>query len=108
MYVAKNGEEQKKAITLAIIIWNSSLFPDESQSEYINRIKKIMTPKSGKGGDLLENDDPVFNYMMERKKVFFPDVNRLVVDYEFVETPKGFHLNIVSNTLKDGIRSEYE
>ena len=108
LYVAKNGEEQKKAITLAIIIWNVSLFADESQSEYINRIKKLMTPKSGKGGDLLENDDPVFNYMMERKKVFFPDVNRLVVDYEFVETPKGFHLNIVSNTLKDGIRSEYE
>ena len=108
LYVAKNREEQKKAITLAVIIWNLSLLPDERQSENINKIKKIMTPKSGNGGDLLENDDEVFNYMMERRKVFFPDVNRLVVDYEFVETPKGFHLNIVSNTLKDGIRSEYE
>ena len=106
--VAKNGEEQKKAITIAIIIWNLSLFPDEMQSEYITEIKKIMTPTSGKGWDLSENDNAVFNYMMERKKVLFAEINRLVVDYEFVETSKGFHLNIVSNILKDGIRSEYE
>ena len=106
--VAKNGEEQKKAITIAVTIWNLSLFPEESQSEYISEIEKIMRATSGKGGDLSEKDNAVFNYMMERKKVLFPEIARLVVDYEFVETPKSFHLNIVSNILKDGIRSEYE
>ena len=106
--VSKNGEEQKKAITIAVTIWNLSLFPEETQSEYFTEIKKIMRATSGKGGDLSENDNAVFNYMMERKKVLFPEINRVVVDYEFVETPKGFHLNIVSNILKDGIRSEYE
>lgn len=104
--VAKNGEEQKKAITIAVIIWNLSLFPEEKQSEHITEIKKIIRTSSVKGADLSENNNAVFNYFMERKKVLFPEVNRVVVDYEFVETPKGFHLNIVSNILKDGISSE--
>jgi hypothetical protein len=104
---AKNGEEQKKAITIAITIWNLSLFPSKTKSKYLTEIKKTMKATSAKGGDFSENDE-VFNYMMERKRVLFNKINRVVFDYEFVETPKSFHLNVVSSVLKEGIHSEYE
>lgn len=103
--VANNGEEQKKTITIAVTIWNLSLLPEKTQSEYINEIKKIMSA-SGKNRDFSESDNGVFNYLMKRKKLLFSDINRMVVDYDFVETTKGFHLNIVSNTLKDEANSE--
>ena len=103
--VATNAEEQKKAITIAVTIWNLSLFPEDMQFDYINEIKRI-TSASNKTDDLSDDDHEIFNYLMQRKKLLFPDINRLVVDYEFVETPKSFHLNIVSNILKDELNSK--
>ena len=38
---------------------------------------------------------------MERKKIFFPEIKRMFLDYEYVETPDGFLINVVSNILKD-------
>jgi hypothetical protein len=38
---------------------------------------------------------------MERKKTFFHEIKRVILDYEYVETPKGFHINVVSNILKN-------
>jgi len=32
----------------------------------------------------------IFNYLIARKKSLFPEMNRMIVDYELVETPKGF------------------
>jgi len=97
---AKNDEEQKKALSIAIAIWNLSLYPKEMQSEYIGKITEIMTA-SRKDSRLSENEKEVLNFLMERKKTFFPEIKRLILDYEYVETPKGFHINVVSNTLKN-------
>ena len=98
--VAKNDEEQKKAISIAIAIWNLSLYPKEMQSEYIGKITEIMTA-SRKDGRLTDNEKEVLNYLMERKKTFFPDIKRVILDYDYVETPQGFHINVVSNILKN-------
>lgn len=98
--VAKNDKEQKKALSIAIAIWNLSLFPKEMQSEYIGKITEIMTA-SRKDSGLSENDKEVLNFLMERKKTFFPEIKRMILDYEYVETPEGFHINVVSNILKD-------
>jgi hypothetical protein len=38
---------------------------------------------------------------MKRKKTLFPEIKRVILDYEYVETPKGFHINVVSNILKN-------
>ncbi len=98
--VAKNDEEQKKAISIAIAIWNLSLYPKEMQSEYIGKITEIMTA-SRKDSELSENEKEVLNFLMKRKKTLFPEIKRVILDYEYVETPKGFHINVVSNILKN-------
>jgi hypothetical protein len=97
---AKNDEEQKKALSIAIAIWNLSLYPKEMQSEYIGKITEIMTA-SRKDSELSENEKEVLNFLMKRKKTLFPEIKRVILDYEYVETPKGFHINVVSNILKD-------
>ena len=98
--VAKNDEEQKKALSIAIAIWNLSLYPKEMQSECIGKITEIMTA-SRKDSRLSENEKEVLNFLMERKKTFFPEIKRVILDYEYVETPKGFHINVVSNILEN-------
>jgi len=98
--VAKDDEEQKKALSIAIAIWNLSLYPKEMQSENIRKITEIMTA-SRKDSRLSENEKEVLNFLMERKKTFFPEIKRVILGYEYVETPKGFHINVVSNILKN-------
>jgi len=48
-----------------------------------------------------QREDCKFTVMTKRKKTFFPEIKRVILDYEYVETPKGFHINVVSNILKD-------
>jgi hypothetical protein len=64
------------------------------------KMSEIMTA-SRKDSRLSENEKGVLNFLMERKKVFFPEIKRVILDYEYVETPKGFHINVVSNILKN-------
>lgn len=70
------------------------------QSEYIGKITEIMTA-SRKDSELSENEKEVLNFLMKRKKTLFPEIKRVILDYEYVETPKGFHINVISNILKN-------
>ena len=64
------------------------------------KMSEIMTA-SRKDSRLSENEKGVLNFLMEIKKAFFPEIKRVILDYEYVETPKGFHINVVSNILKN-------
>ena len=102
MDAATSPAAQKSAISTAIISWNLSLLPKKSQSDQISEIKKILD--SSNNSDHFSNEGLyIFNYLIARKKSLFPEINRMIVDYELVETPKGFHLNVVSNILKNEV-----
>jgi hypothetical protein len=98
--VAKRAEDQKKAISMAIAIWNISLLPEKNQLESLKEIENIIS-SSTKGDGFSKERQEIFSYLINRKKNLFQDINRFIQDYEFIETPAGFHLNIVSITLKD-------
>jgi len=48
-----------------------------------------------------QREDCKFTVMTKRKKTFFSEIKRVILDYEYVETPKGFHINFVSNILNN-------
>jgi hypothetical protein len=98
--VAKNFEEQKKAISMAISMWNISLLPEENQLQSLKEIESLVS-SSAERDEFSKEIQEIFSYLINRKKHNFQDINRFVQDYEFIETPEGFHLNIVSITLKD-------
>jgi len=50
---------------------------------------------------LAQRENCKFTVMAKRKKTLFPEIKRVILDYEYVETPKGFHINVVSNILKN-------
>ncbi|MEJ2167795.1 MAG: hypothetical protein P8X90_19910 [Desulfobacterales bacterium] len=97
---ARNAEDQKKAISIAIAIWNISLLPEKGQLESLKEIESIISPPTKRDGFSKERQE-IFSYLINRKKHLFQDINRFIQDYEFIETPEGFHLNIASLTLKD-------
>jgi len=55
----------------------------------------VMTKKKSKIPRSLEKK------IQERKKTFPSEIKSVILDNEYVETPKGFHINVVSNILKN-------
>jgi hypothetical protein len=102
--VSISPKEQEKAIISAIIFWNLSFFPENKRSQCIIDIFGDMNTTND-GGGLSDSNREVLGYMIKRKNILFPDINRMVIDYDYVETPKGFHLNVVSNISKDELNS---
>jgi hypothetical protein len=43
----------------------------------------------------------ILNFLALRKDALVPEINRMIVDYELIDTPQGFHLNIVSNIVNN-------
>lgn len=99
--VAENAQSQKQAIITAILGWNLALLPKEAQPDQLNKIKKMLRPSTD--SDQLANETvKILNSLMSRKDFLYPEINRMIVDYELIDTPQGFHLNVVSNIVKNG------
>lgn len=90
---ATEDEEFEDVIRFTVLCWNYSLLlKDELREELQNQVRQIDAEKLL---NLLENDDCV-QMLLERKRKFFPDDKRLVVDYKIVEEPDHHHLYVVS------------
>ena len=59
-------------------------------------------------GDQLADDlTLIVSSLVQRRIDFYPEVKRLVVDYDIVNTPGGgFHLNVVSSILNGDSESD--
>jgi hypothetical protein len=90
---ALTDEQTRSAISLAMAIWNTSLLPEEQQLPFL----KQFTPS---GQEPSPDRDQFLSYFLARKKALFGEVRRMVMDYEVLDTPKGFQLNVVSQQLK--------
>ena len=101
--LAKNDTEEKKAITFAILLWNLSLLPETEKMKYREQILKASGVTPDTAPSLVAASNKIMDELLERKKSLFPDINRSIIDYDLIKTPKGLHLNIVSNILKEEI-----
>lgn len=81
--------------SMAAIAWNNSVLPPEAQmkpSELINKLDM-------QAEDLLLMEE-LLTSLMKRKKELFPDVQRMIVNYEVTGIGKGnWHLSVASTLL---------
>lgn len=92
---ATTMEDQKKALTMAIAMWNLSMLPKGKRAE---EIEKLLGKLGGPEADPREDAESkkLIQFFMDRKEKLFPDIERLILNYDMVETPQGVHLNVVS------------
>jgi len=90
---AKTYEDEEKAIVMAITLWNKAIVPEDEQQEIIDSVAF----KTFKGNDSAEFNQTLA-YFMERKQVLYPDVNRMILDYDCTQTPDGLYLNVASTS----------
>jgi hypothetical protein len=92
---SESDEQMKRSIFFAATLWNASFLEEAERNEFIRKML-IAT-------DDQQNKDDVVEYFLARKAELYPDVKRVVIDYELVETEHSFHLNVVSNVDKKRI-----
>jgi hypothetical protein len=88
---AKSFEDQRKALETAIIVWNISMLPKEKQ------VEQILNFGEGIVGELAEGNVDFYGvlaFMLARRHSLFSGIHRVVQDFDVLEQPGGFHLNV--------------
>ena len=91
----KNEFEQ--AIQIAIVLWNCAVFreqPDKKKA-YKKGLKML------KGRMCTKEDSAVIEMMLERKRLLFPDNNRIIMGVDVSDVGDNFHIEVAS-TLAEG------
>ncbi len=93
---AKSDKEKRTAIAISTLIWNASLLPEREQTEAIEKACYDLAPSKN------ATDVAIFMHitdmLLERKKKYFPSIDRMIVDYQISETQGSLHLDVVSTT----------
>ena len=90
----EDEESEKKAIGLAILIWNMSLFPKKSRDKEIEKLCSGLSP-SEDANDFAALLNYV-NILLERKAEYYPDNKRAIVNYQMSGSGKNRRLDVAS------------
>jgi len=96
----KTAERAQAIISLAIAGWNKSMFPPEKQPAIEKDLIDCFVPKDG-SAEAVGVAIHVLDLVAERRKKLFPDVRKIILDYE-VEIGGGrLTLGVTSAPLPD-------
>jgi hypothetical protein len=87
---AKDYNSYNRLAATAVIAWNAALMGAKQQRQFLDATKKPLGIEAQK--DFVE----VIGMMIERKKRFFADNHRYILDYKVTDRGRDYHLAVVS------------
>jgi len=91
-------EDYRKLLTLAIMAWNASFLPEKEQQEMIDRVFDKGIPPGTE--ELKAGLKEIVNELIVRKKIYFSEYTRRIIDFEVTDTGRDYHLAVAS-TLEE-------
>jgi hypothetical protein len=99
--VAKTKPHYQFAITITCTAWNMAmLFEPEQHKEQIEKFITAFNVKDEEGKE--EIRDMILS-IIEKRNIYYPDIERLVMDYELLGNKGDFHLNVASTVPKGAL-----
>lgn len=96
----KTAQRAESIIMLTIAGWNKSMFPSEKQPMIEKDLIDAFVPKDG-SAEAIAVALEIMDMMAERREKLYPDVRKIIVDYE-VEIGGGrLTLNVTSAPVPD-------
>ena len=98
----KYGDDDKRIetiVSLTIIEWNRLMFPEDQREKIQDEMIDTLSPPDSEAetvGSLLYISDLI----AERQKKYFPDLKRLIVEYELIVSDGDITLNISSAPIE--------
>jgi len=91
-------EDYRKLLTLAVMAWNASFLPEKEQQEMIDRVFGEGIPTGTE--ELKAGLKEIVNELIVRKKIYFSEYTRWIIDFEVTDMGRDYHLAVAS-TLEE-------
>lgn len=88
------GDANRKLLTLAVLAWNASFLPQEEQQAMIDEVLDAGLPAADE--ELKAGLKEIVNMLIVRKKIYFSDYTRRIIDFELTDRGKDYHLSVAS------------
>ena len=99
MDAVDNEQACRRLLTLALTAWNASFLPEEEQQDMIDRVLEAGIPA---GSDELKAGlKGIVNMLLARKKAYFSQYTRNIIDFELTDRGDGYQLAVVSTSGED-------
>jgi len=94
-----NDKQIKTIISLTIIEWNRIMFPKDVGEKFQDEMIDTLSPEVGEA-DTIGSILYISKLIAKRQKKYFPDLKRLIVDYELIVSEGDISLNISSTPVE--------
>jgi len=95
LLLLKDDEEfQRKALRVAILVWNISLFPKQKQEKALQEICSDFSKPDDP--NYIESIKTIVNALIERKRKNYPNHKKVITDFQISGSGKSRRLNVVS------------
>jgi len=94
IHVADTDDAYRKLLSLAVLAWNVSLLPQEQQEQMIEDMIEASMPSATRR-EKRDFGETVAEFI-ERKRTYFAEHRRMILDFELTDTGKTYHLSVVA------------
>lgn len=91
---ADTEEAYRKLLTLAIIAWNAFSLSEKYQQDMIQSV--LDKGMSAGTEELKAGLKEIINALLVRKKMYFSEYTRRIIDFELTDTRKEYHITVAS------------
>ena len=98
----KYGDDDKRIktiISLTIFEWNRLRLPEAEREKYQDEMMDTLVPPDDKA-ETVDSIIYLSDLIAERQKKYFPDIKKIIVDYELIILDGNITLNISSAPIK--------
>jgi len=90
---AESHDDEQSILRMAILSWNLALFPETKREE---EIEELVLRLCGDDEFMAATIELTLRLLVERKQELFPDIDRVIVDYEMDVVEDSVHFVVVS------------
>jgi hypothetical protein len=90
---AQTEDAYRKLITLAVVAWNVTLFPEQERESHLEKLLEVFP------GELRDDGRKIIRELMHRKERFFPHHKRMIMGFELTDTGTSWHLSVMSTAM---------
>jgi hypothetical protein len=94
-----NDKQIKTIISLTIFEWNRIMLPEDEREKFQNEMFDILLPP-GDDADMVGSILVINQLIAERQKKHFPNIKKIIVDYELIVSDGNITLNISSAPIE--------
>ena len=98
----KYGDDEKRIktiISLTILEWNRLMLPEDEREKFQEEMIDKLSPP-GDDADMVGSILYINELIAKRQKKYFPDLKKLIIDYELIVSDGKITLNISSAPIK--------